>query len=162
MGVEAQANARAGGVGLMGRLSAQYGDILRSGGEEARTYAERVCARLDDIRHILREIRGEEDERTARSKAVAANTTEQIDAGRPGYIGCIQRIAVTADAATTVDIFVGSASDVGFRHRINFAAAGRDSAAVSIDVPEGAQIFAVAGAGAARVNLQVKRQKATG
>lgn len=160
MGAEIEAGAQAGGrgIGLMGRMQAQLSDGLRRGAEEATIYAERICARLDVISGQLASIAGEEEERTTAMKAVAANATEQMASGRPGYMGTIERIAVTGDGATTVDIFVGSESDTGFRHRVELAAAGRASAAVEIDVPESASVFARAGAAPARVNLQIKRQ----
>lgn len=164
MGAEAEGGARvevgrAGGLGVMGRLQGQISTALQNGSVEARVYAERIIARLDEICGLLYEVRGRENERTTLTKAVAANTTERLSDGRPGYMGEIERIAITADAATDVDIFVGSESDLGFRWRGTFAVADRDHDTPEIAVPEGAPIFVRAGAGAARVVLQVKRQK---
>jgi hypothetical protein len=161
MSAEIEAGAGVGRAGLMGRLQAQLSDGLREGTQQASAYAERICSRLDIISAQLASIAGVEEERTTAIKAVAANSTEQLQAGRPGYMGTIERIAITADAATTVDIFVGSESDSGFRHRVDAPVVGASRVSVGqleIDVPEGAAIFARAGAGAARVNLQVKRQ----
>lgn len=158
MSVEAEGGAQAGRLGVMGRLQGQVSTALREGSVEARAYCERIIARLDQIYGVLCEIRGEEDERVTYTKAVAAGATEQLDAGRPGFSRVIKRVAITADGATDVDLFVGSASDVGFRHRETFAAVGRASRDVTIEVPEGAPIFAVAGAAGARVNIGTIRQ----
>lgn len=159
MSAEVQAGAGGRGFGMMGKLQAQISDSLRTGSEEARGYAERIIARLDDIRASLDSIKGEESERQSYTKSVAAFAAERLSEGRPGYIETIERIAATAEAATAVDLFVGSASNAGFRHRLNFGAAGRDQAAVEIDVPEGSAIVVQTGAGAASVNVQIKRQR---
>lgn len=159
MSAEIEAGAGVGRAGLMGRLQAQLSDGLREGTQQASAYAERICSRLDIISAQLASIAGVEEERTTAMKAVAAGTTEQLHPGRPGFMGTIERVAISSDGASIVDIFVGSESDTGFRHRVELAAAGRVSVGqLEIDVPEGAAIFARATTTAARMNLQVKRQ----
>ena len=151
---------KGGGFGMMAGLQAQVGDAMRNGAQQAQDYAERICTKLDVIAEGSLALGAGESERITISAAVEAASTEKFEPARRGWLATIEHISVVADAATTVDIHVGTDGNEGFRERLTFAAAGRDSSALTAyRVPEGAPVFAVVGAGAARVNIQLRREK---
>lgn len=141
-------------------IQAQIGDSLRNGAAEAQAVAERIIARLDDIRDAVRAAAPGESERTTATAYVEPNTSERIAEARAGYMLTIEQVSAVTDAATTVDIHVGTEGAEGFRTRLETAAAGRASGGlVGYTVPEGSPVFAIVGAGGARVNLQIKRER---
>jgi hypothetical protein len=141
-------------------IQAQIGDTLRNGAAEAATYAERIIARLDRLIEAV-ETRDPEGERTTATAFLEPGTTERIVADRAGYMMTIEQVSIVTDGACIVDIHVGTEGAEGFRTRLETAAAGREAGGlVGYQVPENSPVFAIAtGAGGARVNLQVKREK---
>src|SRR5687768_6865208 len=104
---------RSGGLGMFAGMQAQIGDSLRAGAETATAYAERIIARLDVISRGIQNLADPESERVTASVHLDANTVEKVSEARPGYMVTIEHVSVVTEAATTVDILVGTDSPEG-------------------------------------------------